>query len=192
MAQYWTLSRGLATTAHAVLEANKIDGGNRRFILVEMEEYADRLTAERVRRVIKGYDFTGTQKMELSRERLSWNKLKNSEKLVHKIEGIENLHEPKFEKFKKEIKGNELIVFGERNVVDKFDGLVGEFTYCTLGPAIEMDKILTGEALPPYENIATVLFHTATSLPSDPSVIDEKRYFIGEVPESVTVVNLQA
>ncbi len=38
---------GSGTTAHAVLEANKRDGGNRRFILVEMEDYADRLTAER-------------------------------------------------------------------------------------------------------------------------------------------------
>ena len=39
---------GSATTGHAVLEANKLDGGARRFILVEMEDYADRLTAERV------------------------------------------------------------------------------------------------------------------------------------------------
>jgi adenine-specific DNA-methyltransferase len=33
---------------------NKEDGGNRKFILVECEEYADSITAERVRRVIKG------------------------------------------------------------------------------------------------------------------------------------------
>ena len=45
---------GSGTTAHAVLELNKEDGGNRKFILVEMEEYADKITAERVRRVIKG------------------------------------------------------------------------------------------------------------------------------------------
>jgi adenine-specific DNA-methyltransferase len=63
---------GSATTAHAVLEANKRDGGNRKFILVEMEDYADRLTAERVRRVINGYPFKGTQKTELLRESLNW------------------------------------------------------------------------------------------------------------------------
>ncbi len=45
---------GSGTTAHAVLALNKKDGGNRRFILVECEEYADAITAERVRRVIKG------------------------------------------------------------------------------------------------------------------------------------------
>ena len=46
---------GSGTTAHAVLNMNKADGGNRKFILVEMEDYADSITAERVRRVIRGY-----------------------------------------------------------------------------------------------------------------------------------------
>ncbi|MBS0645904.1 MAG: site-specific DNA-methyltransferase, partial [Verrucomicrobia bacterium] len=45
---------GSGTTAHAVLELNKEDGGNRKFILVEQEDYATTITAERVRRVIKG------------------------------------------------------------------------------------------------------------------------------------------
>ena len=43
------------TTAHAVLNMNKKDGGNRKFILVEMGDYADTITAERVKRVIDGY-----------------------------------------------------------------------------------------------------------------------------------------
>ena len=46
---------GSGTTAHAVLNLNRSDGGNRKFILVEMEDYAESITAERVRRVIKGY-----------------------------------------------------------------------------------------------------------------------------------------
>ena len=45
---------GSGTTAHAVLAQNSDDGGNRRFVLVECEDYADSLTAERVRRVING------------------------------------------------------------------------------------------------------------------------------------------
>ena len=45
---------GSATTAHAVLNLNKEDGGNRKFILVECEDYADTITAERVRHVING------------------------------------------------------------------------------------------------------------------------------------------
>ena len=45
---------GSGTTAQAVLALNKEDGGNRRFVLVECEDYVDTLTAERVRRVAKG------------------------------------------------------------------------------------------------------------------------------------------
>ena len=45
---------GSGTTAHAVMALNKEDGGNRRFVLIESEDYVDSLTAERVRRVAKG------------------------------------------------------------------------------------------------------------------------------------------
>ncbi len=46
---------GSGTTAHAVLNMNKADGGHRKFILVEMMDYAGSITAERVKRVIDGY-----------------------------------------------------------------------------------------------------------------------------------------
>ncbi|MYB24826.1 MAG: site-specific DNA-methyltransferase [Acidimicrobiia bacterium] len=45
---------GSGTTAQAVLTLNRQDGGSRRFILVECEDYADSITAERVRRVVFG------------------------------------------------------------------------------------------------------------------------------------------
>ena len=45
---------GSGTTAHAALALNKEDNGNRKFILIECEDYADTITAERVRRVING------------------------------------------------------------------------------------------------------------------------------------------
>lgn len=52
---------GSGTTAHAVLNMNKADGGNRKFILIEMMDYAETITAERVKRVIQGYaDKEGT------------------------------------------------------------------------------------------------------------------------------------
>lgn len=46
---------GSGTTAQAVLNMNMSDGGNRKFILIEMGDYADSITAERVKRVIHGY-----------------------------------------------------------------------------------------------------------------------------------------
>jgi adenine-specific DNA-methyltransferase len=45
---------GSATTAQAVLELNKETQSTRHFVLIESEDYADSLTAERIRRVIKG------------------------------------------------------------------------------------------------------------------------------------------
>ena len=45
---------GSGSTAHAVITANQNDNGERKFILIEMEDYATSLTAERVERVIKG------------------------------------------------------------------------------------------------------------------------------------------
>lgn len=49
---------GSGTTAHAVLNLNKADNGKRKFICIEMEDYAETITAERVKRVIKGYGTT--------------------------------------------------------------------------------------------------------------------------------------
>lgn len=46
---------GSGTTAHALLNLNKLDRGNRKFILIELNDYAESITAERVKRVIKGY-----------------------------------------------------------------------------------------------------------------------------------------
>ena len=48
---------GSGTTGHAVFQLNKADGGNRQFILVEMDEnIARNITAQRIKRVIKGYE----------------------------------------------------------------------------------------------------------------------------------------
>jgi site-specific DNA-methyltransferase (adenine-specific)/adenine-specific DNA-methyltransferase len=47
---------GSGTTGHAVLKQNAEDGGNRRFILVEMDDNIARtVTAERVKRAANGY-----------------------------------------------------------------------------------------------------------------------------------------
>lgn len=55
---------GSATTAHAVLDLNKCNGGNRKFIMVECEDIADKTTAERVRRVIKGVKNAKNEKLK--------------------------------------------------------------------------------------------------------------------------------
>ncbi len=64
---------GAGTTAHAVLDLNKQDGGNRKFILVQLPEPTERedyptiaeITKERVRRVIKNLNVEDEGKLEL-------------------------------------------------------------------------------------------------------------------------------
>ena len=99
---------GSGTTAHAVLAMNKEDGGNRKFILIECEDYADTITAERVRRVING---------------------------------VPDARDDALRK-----------------------GLGGSFTYCTLGKPIEVETMLTGEALPSYAALAANLLYTTAGV----------------------------
>ncbi len=68
---------GSGTTAHAVLELNKEDGGNRRFVLCEQMEYVETVTKERIRKVIENNSDDEFVYMELAK----WN-----EEWVEKIE----------------------------------------------------------------------------------------------------------
>jgi adenine-specific DNA-methyltransferase len=171
---------GSGTTAHAVLEVNRKDGGNRRFVLVECEDYADTLTAERVRRVIKGYTFEGTQREELLEESVTLNTLKSPDKLLKRVEAIENLDGHRFDHIKKELKGGKLIVTGEKKITECTEGLGGEFTFCTLGEPLDLDKILTGKSLPDYETVAAWVFHTATGESLSASKIRKSIWYVGE------------
>jgi adenine-specific DNA-methyltransferase len=175
---------GSGTTAHAVIEANKCDGGKRKFILVEVEDYADKLTAERVRRVIKGYDFKGTQRTEMLREKINWSNFSNSEKLLEQVSAIENLHESEYDSIKKTVKDGELIVTGETKVDKRTEGLGGEFTYCTLGEPVELDKILTGKALPDFKALGAVLYHMAANEPLDAKSAKPSKFYLGKSRET--------
>ena len=109
---------GSGTTAHAVLSLNKEDGGNRKFILIECEDYADTITAERVRRVING-------------------------------------------------------VPDARDAALR-EGLGGSFTYCTLGKPIEVEAMLTGEALPSYSALAANLLYTTSGVSVGSDTLEAK------------------
>ncbi|CAH1655582.1 Site-specific DNA-methyltransferase (adenine-specific) [Hyphomicrobiales bacterium] len=172
---------GSGTTAHAVLEANKRDGGSRRFILVEGEDYADGLTAERVRQVMSGYAFTGSQRTELMREKLNWRAIEKANALVHKVQAIENLHGHEYDRIKKDIRDGELIVTGEKSIAERTEGLGGSFTYCTLGPPVELDKILSGETLPSFAALGAALFNMATNRAFDPAGMAEAEGYLGAV-----------
>ena len=50
---------GSGTTAHAVIDLNRDDGGNRRYILVEVEEYFEAVTKPRVLKSVYSKDWKG-------------------------------------------------------------------------------------------------------------------------------------
>lgn len=174
---------GSGTTAHAVLAMNAKDDGNRRFILVECEDYADKLTAERVRRVIQGYAFTGTQRKELMKEKLTLTNLKKAGELIEKADSIEALEGNRYDKVKREVKDGVFLVTGEKAVKEKTAGLGGSFTYCTLGKEMNLESIVRGEGeLPDYESLARYVFFTATGQALAKLPPRSPDGFIGETP----------
>ena len=170
---------GSGTTAHAVLALNKEDDGNRRFVLIECEDYVDAITAERVRRVIKGYRHSGVQRTELLNERLSWAKLKEADGLVAEVEALEGGAGGRFDKIRKQVKDARLIVTGEKRITGRADGLGGTFSYFKLGKALRSESLLHPGKLPSYEKLAAYIFFTATGEEFDAEKMQPERWFIG-------------
>ena len=173
---------GSATTAHAVLALNEKDEGNRKFILVECEDYADKVTAERVRRVIRGYKFEGTQREELMREPITLTALKNADKLLEKADSFDLLDGKRFDRISKSVEDGALVVTGEKKVTEKVQGLGGSFTFCTLGEEMGLDKLLAGDKLPSFDALAKYVFYTATgrTLQDVPKQKADSDGYIGE------------
>ena len=130
---------GSGTTAHAVIEQNKADGGNRKFILIETLDYAKEITAERVKRVQQGYAFKGKDKNTLYEKKLTTAQvLKPStmEKVAKEVEVLIEKEKPHFTKIEKTFKENVLKVVGIKEIESFKEGLGGGFKYCELGVEI--------------------------------------------------------
>jgi adenine-specific DNA-methyltransferase len=189
---------GSGTTAHAVLKANSKDGGTRRFVLVEGEAYADTLTAERVRRAINGYAWVGNQRETLLEEKITYTQFKKADAWLAKVEAIKaregfaegdladqgTVTHKRFDKITVKLDDGVLRVEGEKRISERVEGLGGEFTYCTLGEPLDMEKLLSGEHLPTADALGAWLFHTATggSLPALPKHAPE--WYLGEAKDT--------
>ena len=188
---------GSGTTAHAVLKANAKDGGTRKFIFVEGEAYADTLTAERVRRAINGYAWIGTQRETLLEEKITLTQFKKADAWLTRIEAIK-AHEgfaegdladqgsaaaKRFDKINVKIDDGVLRVEGIRKVSERAEGLGGEFTYCTLGEPVELEKLLSGERLPDFDALGAWLFYTATGASLPPAPKGAAPWYLGEAKD---------
>lgn len=208
---------GSGTTAHAVLKANAKDGGHRKFILVEGEAYADTLTAERVRRAIKGYAWEGTQRETLLEEKITLTQFKKAADWLAKVdsikraegladagseqmelgaqsphpsplplagEGAKPVKRKRFDKIETKIDDGVLRVEGVRRISEMAPGLGGGFTYCTLGDAVDLDQLLSGEKLPAFDALGAWLFYTATGGVLPPAPKKAPAWYLGEAKDS--------
>jgi adenine-specific DNA-methyltransferase len=74
-------------------------------------------------------------------------------------------------------------VEGEKRVSERTEGLGGEFTYCTLGEALDLEKMLSGERLPDRDSLGAWLFHTATGGALPPRPRGAHKWYLGEAAD---------
>ena len=167
---------GSGTTAHAVLNLNKQDGGNRKFILIEMEDYAEKITAERVRRVIKGYK--SDKKEELYSKELTIKDIKNGKEIIDEIDSIRDDCKNDYDKFETVIKDECLKLFGITK--GRCEGTGGDFCYYELGSEMLLDGNLN-EAQP-IEKIREYIYYTETNKPLDSQRVEQvgHEFFLGD------------
>lgn len=133
---------GSGTTAHSVLKANQKDGGNRKFVLLEIDADIVKTTQERVQRAISGYEFTGTKTERIYEKKLNANTLKritdyyeDAKQTYEQAKASDNytdVHQPT-------VKDNNLVVEAEKYYDGHRDGLGGGFDFMELGAPIFKD-----------------------------------------------------
>lgn len=137
---------GSGSTAHAVLLQNNKDKGNRKFVLVELMDYAEDITAERVRRVMSGYPYKGKVKEELYRKALTATNLSKVPQFLQEANAIKEANMERFTKIAKPtVKDNAIVVIGELNIDGIMPGLGGGFDFYELGETLFTEENVLNE-----------------------------------------------
>ena len=168
---------GSGTTAHAVLNMNKADGGHRKFILVEMMDYADSITAERVKRVISGYK--ADRETVLYDEEITVKNLAQGATMLEEAKAIakeakrnhSSVKSPKIEK------GHLRVVAVDKSK-DMVDGLGGNFSYYELGPVLLLPDGNLNEEVGP-QKIREYVYYMETKEPLPAEQPTDEPYFMG-------------
>ena len=122
---------GSGTTAQAVMELNKSDGGNRRFILCTDNEnnICKEITYERLSRVIKGYEFSGKITDELKSYNLNISNLKKIDCIFQELEEIKSEKKDEYNKISYKSENGVLKIIGEKEILDKVEGIPHNLKY---------------------------------------------------------------
>ena len=110
---------------------NKIDGGNRKFILCtnNQNNICRNITYERIRKVIEGYKYTGKKERVLYEKKLTLNHLKNMNKILDEIKSIEETRSDDFDRISKSLRDGVLKVLGVDTYEEEAIGLGGNLKY---------------------------------------------------------------
>ncbi|WP_337601635.1 site-specific DNA-methyltransferase [Dysosmobacter welbionis] len=168
---------GSGTTAQAVLNMNKVDGGNRKFILVEMMDYADSITAERVKRVISGYK--ADKETVLYDEEITIKNLAQGAAMLDEAKAIAKEAKEKHSSVKSpKIEEGHLRVVAVDKAKDMVDGLGGNFSYYELGPVLLLPDGNLNEEVGP-QKIREYVYYMETKEPLPAEQPTDEPYFMG-------------
>lgn len=168
---------GSGTTAHAVLNMNKADGGNRKFILIEMMDYADTITAERVKRVISGYQTENDIEELVYDKELSISNLANGAEMMEEAKLATAEAKAMYDKVSRpQIKDGRLQVIGTRKSSGNITGTGGHFSYYELGEPLLIDGNLNESV--GIEKIREYIWYMETRQ-HDFSLHGENGYYLG-------------
>lgn len=155
---------GSGTTMHAALRLNRKDRGSRKAILIEMMDYADTITAERVRKVMAGYDFKGKKKETLYAKKLNVATLRKMDKWLAEADKVAEQHKAEFDEVKTQLTDNTLTVTGTRKVTSHKVGLGGAFDFYELGVNLFLTDGNLNEAASD-DDIRRYIYYTETHAP---------------------------
>lgn len=153
---------GSGSTGHSVLKANEKDGGNRKFILIELMDYAESITAERIRKVAKGYPFKGKETEVIYSQKLTIGNLKKADQYIEEAKEEAASRKLEFTKVSRPaIKENRIQVIATKVYNGWRDGLGGCFDFYELGPRLFDDEGMLNEAVD-EEEIRKYVYYSET------------------------------
>jgi len=156
---------GSGTTAHAILLANLKKHSHKKFILVELMDYADTTTAYRVKKAITGYQATMKHEEEIYNKKLTIKNLSKVDTFLKEAEVVIEREKGSYAEISKPKLVDNCIKVIATRVSDGFvEGLPGSFDYFELGlPLFKEDGNLNEEV--DEENIRHYIYYTETKQP---------------------------
>lgn len=156
---------GSGTTAHAVLSLNKKNHSNRKFILVELMDYADDTTAFRVKQASCGYKATLKHDELIYRKKLSAKNLIHATEYLNEAYTIAELEKGNYaEVSQPKVSDNCIVVSASRVSEGRVEGLSGQFDYYEIGNKIFKDDGNLNEVVG-EDAIREYIFYSETKSP---------------------------